>query len=841
MARAPALFGCAPLGRGTVLVESLTGFFARLCVARSLWASEVARHLIAPRCPDGVFPRHAGAIGQFLSSHCARVDARRESALPFAAALEALTWQAEYASLTFAPWYARFDAEALRIGLGRRKRWCASCLGEWSARSAPAYEPLLWRFEVVSHCPAHGVGLVDRCAHCGRTQPLVTQGVPIGMCVRCGHRLEGEASAEALNEACLDAHPRWSLWRSVAFSRLLAHSSAPGVGAALLAGPSCSRGLHRLLSHAIAHPPGSVNARLGLAQALGVTVSHFYRVVEGSSRFSVMPFLDACMQLGVAPLRVLLDEYEEGERSWPDGERSLSRCDPWTLALEARESASAKRWPERAAVLDRFISNESRCDVYNLGEENSTTASILEKHFPLRMHSARDAANARTEKRRREREVRCAAAVDAALAAGGEQSLSDAARAAGEKSVSTLKRRCPQRYARLTELLKERSDPALPALRARCRRALEAALGADGGPTLHAVAQSLGRRAWRVCDLCPTEAEALVALRREEREARRARIRAAVEAEARRKRPREVATLARALGEPRDMLKRCAPQAYAELVRAAKARRAAASERGRERLAAASRREAMASEHVRVSSAVAREAEKERPRAVGELARALGVPVNYIKHVCSSEYRALELALGESTERTRAALLERSARALKEQIGAESPCSFSSIASAMGVAHERLQEALPELVSELEAARERARARRQAERARPLVELLERALEEVPPPNVAQICKRHSVTRFVLKSASDELYAALVGAHREARAGALVAERARLTEALEREAAKIAPRSGRCLARALGTTVSKLRSASEYGYITLIETRRFRRSSSGALFSLQDL
>ena len=47
----------------------------------------------------------------------------------------------------------------------------------------------------------------------------------------------------------------------------------------------------------------------------------------------------------------------------------------------------------------------------------------------------------------------------------------------------------------------------------------------------------------------------------------------------------------------------------------------------------------------------------------------------------------------------------------------------------------------------------------------------------------------------------------------------------RLTDALEREASSDAPRSACALASALGTTVSKLRSASRDGFARLVEAR----------------
>ena len=100
MRNLPTFFGADPIGRGGGNVESLTGFFARLCIARYVQATHVVREFVVDRCPSGMFPRRPLALGNFLSQRCAKLDLRPDCALAFAGALERLTSQRGLQGLT---------------------------------------------------------------------------------------------------------------------------------------------------------------------------------------------------------------------------------------------------------------------------------------------------------------------------------------------------------------------------------------------------------------------------------------------------------------------------------------------------------------------------------------------------------------------------------------------------------------------------------------------------------------------------------------------------------------------------------------------------------------------
>ena len=219
MRRLRTLFGAEPIGRGGGNVESLTGFLARLCIARYVQPAQLIRAFFIDRCPTGLFPCNSRQVGHFLSRKCGKLDLQTDCALRFVGALESLTHLSGLHRLTFSA-CARALTPSLKPPLGcMHKRWCPSCFAGWQADGSPLYEPLLWRLALVERCPFHRVALLKRCPTCDCLQPLVTQGVPIGHCTRCGHPLHDGALSSPPDEAALDLPDRLALWRSVALSR----------------------------------------------------------------------------------------------------------------------------------------------------------------------------------------------------------------------------------------------------------------------------------------------------------------------------------------------------------------------------------------------------------------------------------------------------------------------------------------------------------------------------------------------------------------------------------------------------------------------------------------------
>ena len=584
MRNLPTFFGADPIGRGGGNVESLTGFFARLCIARYVQATHVVREFVVDRCPSGMFPRRPLALGNFLSQRCAKLDLRPDCALAFAGALERLTSQRGLQGLTVSGFGGVLDPNSVQ-SLGRNhKYWCAACFAAWQADGSPLYEPLLWRFALVERCPVHRVGLLNRCPTCRRRQPLITQAVPIGHCVRCGHLLHRGTPVASVEEASLDVSDRWALWRSVALSRVLAWTNV------LKAGVTVPRsvvvdGMSRLLARALERPPAAwiravssaaaagvkgrvppVGSRLRAASFLGIGVARFYRLVSGECCPTLGVLVDSCMQLGVDPVGLLRGDVEGGERSWPpEVGSSLMQCgDPWALAIAVRERRMATRYPERARVFEEFIRDPEAVDLTRL-ERYGGNRSSLRLAFPMAYARA---AELRVERLVRKRELDAAhwkAVLEREIGAGAPRPIAAVAASLGIPHAS-LTYYCPEHSARIVAMRELSMSTRQPGLRDRVEAALVAARRVQEGPTVHEVARSLGVKDFVVASLCPEDYRLLVDQRERERTARRERYAAAMREDLRRCPPRGVTWVADSLGVCCGTLRASGSEALREVV-----------------------------------------------------------------------------------------------------------------------------------------------------------------------------------------------------------------------------------------------------------------------------------
>lgn len=262
------LYGRSPAGVGTPLVESLSGYLARLCTARAVRIVDVLDRLVRPLVPEDTLPPYR-ELSWLLVQQFVDFDGLGRPAEALVGALAQLTGRADLAGHTFLPWRRLFSAH--RSGVVRRatKRWCARCLDEWHAHGVEPWEPLLWRLAPAEWCPVHRVPLSHRCPSCGRRLRLVTERVPPGHCERCGvllHRGDPALGAKPLDRRA-SRDVLWGWWISVALGRMLG-AQADAVRHA------SAEGFVRLINDAIARPGSGV---LPLARHLGVTSTPLLR------------------------------------------------------------------------------------------------------------------------------------------------------------------------------------------------------------------------------------------------------------------------------------------------------------------------------------------------------------------------------------------------------------------------------------------------------------------------------------------------------------------------------------------------------------------------------------
>ena len=474
----PVLYGRAPIGVGTPLVESLTGYLARLCEARSLAVTDVLDLLIRPLVAPGILRPRSDLIW-FLSQHIVGVDGLGQQAASFVPALERLTSQPDLSCHTCLAWREIFTPASPGALARCGKRWCSGCLEQWHRDGVEPWEPLLWRLRPVTRCPIHRVRLSERCPGCGQPQKVVTQYVPFPHCDRCGRLLfVGDSLRRSGRfDELADRGPLWEWWTSVAVAQMLSlhtHSER-------LACPSGFRSLigSRITMRGVGAEP--------LARYLQVARTAMLAWRDGKRKPRLRSFVRVCMLLGVHPAAVAYPHLSGCV--WPSWSPWPGLEHPWSAPASPsfdtpRRRVLDARWVRVAAKLDAIIV-QARCPspsvlARSLGERYAT----LRRRFPERLEKLR----LRREIKRAVARQRYRLALDDALARTQPPSLNKLSECLGVTST-VLQRAFPERCVRLVDL---HADAVARQRRERVgrrcemvRSAVHALVAAGERPTLH--------------------------------------------------------------------------------------------------------------------------------------------------------------------------------------------------------------------------------------------------------------------------------------------------------------------------------------------------------------------
>jgi hypothetical protein len=180
------LYSLQPIGVGTGMVESLTGYVARFAEAHSVSVGALVGRVLSDLAnPKGTIVTPAAKavrVGGHGFRACSyAINGVSDRAGKWVDALEAATTRRDLRCLTLLPFRYALPDHLFR----RRRAWCAVCFEQWRANGQMVYEPLLWAIEVSSCCSAHARPLDHTCPHCTRTlNPLGVFSRP-GYCERC--------------------------------------------------------------------------------------------------------------------------------------------------------------------------------------------------------------------------------------------------------------------------------------------------------------------------------------------------------------------------------------------------------------------------------------------------------------------------------------------------------------------------------------------------------------------------------------------------------------------------------------------------------------------------------
>ena len=338
---------------------------------------DVVDLLVRPLVDSDVLPPRR-RLSYFLHSAAIEFDGMGELAFQMVRALEQLTDYGGLASHTFLPWNRLFSPSCSGALMRGGKRWCPLCFAAHHMAGVEPWEPLLWRLAPATRCPAHYIRFLTDCPHCGRTQRVLSQAVPLGHCERCAGALWQQSLTQVDGESELrsDLDAEWEWWTSLALGRMVAaqHEAADRVDPA---------GFSTLIEDSRTTVGAGSMERL--AHYLGVQRKTAIAWRDREMPFRLSAFLTVCLRLGADPLEVAYGPYGPlFNHAWS---RAGFRHAPWAELRTAGGRPRRERLrPDRTArigkELDKALSQPGTRSASSVAKYLGVCIGTVQRAFP---------------------------------------------------------------------------------------------------------------------------------------------------------------------------------------------------------------------------------------------------------------------------------------------------------------------------------------------------------------------------------------------------------------------------------------------------------------------------
>lgn len=209
------LFPLVPKGAGSPLVESLTGYIARLACEHCLLISDF---LDVPCLMfDDSASQDPRTRRRVFHASCYQIDGAASVSERWIGALEEATGVSGLRDHTILPFVILSKESWLRAW----RAWCPDCYEEYREDGLPAYDPLLWCIKAASICSKHLRLLEDRCPACRRRSRPLANGYIVGHCPGCRSWLGTSGKVRPIREPDRVSDP-FLMWSSSQIGTLLA-------------------------------------------------------------------------------------------------------------------------------------------------------------------------------------------------------------------------------------------------------------------------------------------------------------------------------------------------------------------------------------------------------------------------------------------------------------------------------------------------------------------------------------------------------------------------------------------------------------------------------------------
>lgn len=192
------LFKLEPQGMGTSMVESLSGYIARLASEHCISTGRLFMDVFTPYLKKHYLNKIAEKGGNGFYDFAHMINGNSNAAEEFSSMLNDLTGNTNLQKLTM----LRFAKAIPQRGLLRTVRvWCPRCYEEMKQSDLGiVYDPLIWSIKVITICRKHRDELTELCSVCSKTNLFLDRRSSPGVCLHCNSWL-GEAKAIKMDES----------------------------------------------------------------------------------------------------------------------------------------------------------------------------------------------------------------------------------------------------------------------------------------------------------------------------------------------------------------------------------------------------------------------------------------------------------------------------------------------------------------------------------------------------------------------------------------------------------------------------------------------------------------
>jgi hypothetical protein len=224
------LYSLEPIGIGTSLCESLSGYIARLADAHAVSVGDlVGRELSSLGSNPLVYPYsdQANSDSHGFRARSYAINGLGDVSRTWVEVLQTATIRTDLRFLTLLPFEDLFWPHGI---FRRRRAWCARCYEDNRVGGRIVHEPLLWTFKAVTFCAHHQHPLEEKCPHCSRSlKPFTVHSRP-GYCSKCQQWL-GHYDPSGERSTCTPHDAEAVLWYAREAGQLV--GAAPSVNPSL--------------------------------------------------------------------------------------------------------------------------------------------------------------------------------------------------------------------------------------------------------------------------------------------------------------------------------------------------------------------------------------------------------------------------------------------------------------------------------------------------------------------------------------------------------------------------------------------------------------------------------